>query len=1384
MLSFMRKAKGSISIFLCLIMLPMVTYSSMIIDATRLQSARTTISSAGDLTMNAALSEYEQVLEDMYGLFAVAQNQNQSEEDFKKSLENYFTQTIERQLISGETKDDYAQNMSEELVNMIFSEDETPEDELTNFLEMQVESFNYEPVQNAALANPAVMKRQIIDYMKYKGPVSLVSTLFSKLDFLKNTSKQTKVLENKVNYTKKLSEVEDPCKKAYYSIYEDGDGETDSFGYNAVAQMLNSWIKNRGIDAAINDSKTLYKYMTVFLILKRSSPFTKELTTQNLVDEAKNNGEYLDYSDWDATPEDDTIDDMIAKMDRLIAERNRLFNPSETEEGEFETYYDSIKVEYTKNEEDILQPTVNTVITEKIAHTSNSYPSLANIKNGGSWIQTLNVNYVSGSNPDTVVEQLKKRFDMQMDLSGKMSSVRSYLKYKQALYDINSLYGTIFTRYYSSIKTQLIEDNPNASEQDINDVLMPMITSDEDGDYFKYFLQQKYTDSMYGKFVETYDTLYNDFVKKLSSNKVYSDYENYYWEEAYSELGGLYIMLLGAKVKLDDATAALDEVIKAIDEAEKAKETWKGSISSVDSSSTKSSMMSDYDTTTSGVEKSDVENLKSVLELIKPVVNTMISDLETLKYLDKQILKQYTMTSLAKEYTDLNFVEEGFLKMYSPKESMPYPPDFSNNSIISQNLISNGGTSVNVVDTVDNLIATTFDSVGVKTDDFKEITEIKGIDDKEKFYKTLASICNPVGKETLNPETRNEYEAVKNDAKVPAEGENVTKNSDKVNKNSSAPKEIPKNSPSNENFGEILNAIKGYCSNNDQSNANGDGDANQYAVNNVDIPEGEDAIKNANPGSSLTNATSLLDKIGKIGTDMRDAAYLEEYFTEMFTCRTDALDNSEVVLLNGYGFSGSGADLKYTHQLNTNTAWYGKEIEYIIWGDSDLQANLTKNDVLIYTIRFALNAIYAFTAADIQSFALEVATAIAGWTVIGVPIVQACITIAIALAESAWDLNLLHQGKDVPIYKNATTFVCSPSGMLSTIVTEVTEEVVDHAVNELEEKLDNTIDSINVDVNKSIADYAGNMEQYVNEYIEEQINSVRSSIESQFVTPLINKITPIVTLAQSGTVEIETLAKSAVEDAYSAIENNINAMNDGVVKELSLSFLSEKAQSRKDDLVAKVTDYFKKVNEKISAGSIKDLLIGNSGIITGWLNDFRGKIATKLGDVKKSMLDSLKNATDESAANLKSYMHEQMDVVADEITGKVTDTIVQHAGDVVTDGIDTAASSGGFSLNYKEYCKIFVLMNIAMDETKMLQRAAVLIQANVRHSLNNANASFEMTRANTLVSVNAQVKLGTLFPWVVSDSIDDAGGNEELGLDLTNLGSNYITIDYNGINGY
>ena len=68
-----KRIKGSISIFLVIIMVPMMCLSGLIVDGSRVELAKASMSSAGDLTMNSALANYDTVLKDVYGLFAMSQ---------------------------------------------------------------------------------------------------------------------------------------------------------------------------------------------------------------------------------------------------------------------------------------------------------------------------------------------------------------------------------------------------------------------------------------------------------------------------------------------------------------------------------------------------------------------------------------------------------------------------------------------------------------------------------------------------------------------------------------------------------------------------------------------------------------------------------------------------------------------------------------------------------------------------------------------------------------------------------------------------------------------------------------------------------------------------------------------------------------------------------------------------------------------------------------------------------------------------------------------------------------------------------------------------------------------------------------------------------------
>lgn len=113
------------------------------------------------------------------------------------------------------------------------------------------------------------------------------------------------------------------------------------------------------------------------------------------------------------------------------------------------------------------------------------------------------------------------------------------------------------------------------------------------------------------------------------------------------------------------------------------------------------------------------------------------------------------------------------------------------------------------------------------------------------------------------------------------------------------------------------------------------------------------------------------------------------------------------------------------------------------------------------------------SAPDINALTFEWATVIAGWTVFGVPIVQTVLKIALALAESAYDLNQLCLGKSVPLYKSSTTWAMSPQGMIG-IAKDAAAELIENAAKEagayLNDSITNIFDKIENTANNKISE--------------------------------------------------------------------------------------------------------------------------------------------------------------------------------------------------------------------------------------------------------------------------------------------------------------------------
>lgn len=1379
MMKFMRETKGYISIFLCLVMLPMVTFASMVIDVSRLQCARSNLMSAGDLTMNAGLSEYEVILQDMYGLFATVENSS----DLQGALESYFTKTITSTIGTGEIgEDEYVQQLAENIATAILSKTDYSTTDFTNLIQMQLDdtddSFKYKGVDKSALANPAVLKQQIIDYMKYKGPVSLACALLSKIKFLSDSSNQTKAVQKKIEYTETLKKLEEPSNNAYEEIVGTDEADTSGdIGYNDYVHTYNGMITKGSTDtdesfkAYVKKTKKCFSEMAEYLYYANQLKYQKSEFDGFSYDsmETISGNEVRTFTEYDNDAD---------QMDKLDSEFDKLIDCNEGYQEELEVYFGDIKVEFETNSSypDGESAEIKTfTVVEQPYNSANA--CIANIQ---SWLVDLTpppLNTAPGATnpgashmPD---EKYEKMYETQIRACQTYEYLAQFVSYYKTVDNLYNKMDDAWSTYTDNLRDDIIngidttsDEYKNMTSEEIDGVVDGLLEDElKTGDPLKIRRHMNVLKRMRDIIRDDYLPEYKKLMTALDHVDYYEGVAENSVTRAMMYLEKYYIVVSNCEAKADKVIELLDKVLVAESDVETASNNWNAAIDNVQDSAMQSNFRNDHDTMTNGVDKDDVVALQNVAKECKSFYGDIKAKIETIKFYDNQVFsggKDFDIST--KPGNDYNNVynragltesDRDFLKKYPvPEIDTVSAIKHKANDLVNAHF--DAGDAENYTPTYGN-----------KLDGKKPQTtaaEPTDDDEKEKFFYTLKSIHNPkpASDSDNSVDKVNKVQDLTEDS-----SQNYTQTSEGEPKDPVVEEDTP--GKVSEDFDKIMAKIKGYTSVPDGNSGIDDKDGGQ--TKDVNISSDADYESNSgNAKSSLSNAASILDMFKDLAEGAMEVAYLEEYFTEMFTCQTDVLNDKTKAkkLLNGKAIS----------ELNANTEWYGNEIEYLIWGDSTLKNNRIKTEAMIFTIRFALNAIYAFTAPDIQAFALEAATAIAGWTVIGVPIVQACITIALAMAESAYDLVRLKNGEDVPIYKNQANFVCSPTGFMKEVVTEMTTEAIKAAANEVTNKINEGVDKIAAYGEKKLGECTDEINELVANYTKEQTNQISTMVKTHFTTPLINKLTPALTLISNGQNNAEDALKTAIDEAFTAIGDNISNEKDGIVKELSLALYGQLGEPAKENLKQEIIGKINGTN--FSAHEVTTLI---NEKVDGWLIKIKGSIDNKVKELTDDLKHEINSHADEAASNIKSIVNEKMTDLSNQITDSLTASIEDNLKDGVLSKKDVTAA-GGITLNYKEYCKIFMLINVIADQNKVLRRCAVLVQANVRHASENANGNFEIVKANTLVSIDAKVKMGTLFPWAVSIDENTASGENGVSLDFSHLGNNYVIIDYSAVNGY
>lgn len=1396
---WMRKEKGSITIFLCLLLMPMVTYATMIVDASRLQAAKSAIAGAGDLTLNAAMSEYEQVLKDMYGLFAGIQN----ESDLEPALEDYFTRTIEGAIGDGPKVDPTVQSFVQSATDFLLKPKADGTLDFGNLLNMKVENFQICNVSSSAIANPAVMKRQITEYMKYKGPVSLATTLISKLSFLKDSSKQTEVVQQKVEYVTALGDIEQACKDAW-----------DAIGvYNTAAKDFNENVLSNGeYTLARNKAANACLHACLAYLFHEHQP-SEEIADEKyfLIENEKTYSERLvsrDFDLSDATMNAKSTEDLYLYLTDLKNALYYILDSSGNTGSQLEQLYsDSIWLD-----------------GDQLHYSGGFRETLLDSLN---IMNTLRDELAKGDSADynTVYDGMYSLFSQQW----RWTLLDDGLKQKgisiKGLCEEYRHYADVFDRgadiYYHKLEADAQaakEEQKKAKEE--AEAAGEEYTPPDDPNEGKWDEISGYRDEV-DKVREALkpdkdsderspESQINDLYFQIYSGLAgtYTDAEHYFAKQAKKFLEPIYTKINELDDKMDAVTGSMDAILTAVEKSEGEKQEWNDAIQQTAEGTTRTSFESDYETTTEAIDKVAVQALKDVVTALKKTTKLHTDIIESIKFRSKSVVKDgvpETDTEREKElkdrfanyykygcqiytYSELNWmVVNTFdeLPAYDTREfsTLSYAEKVEcvvkTAAIYASENFKWKQPDTTKPDDVDNLVE--YSMMRMPLPSFNDLKQCGYIDgckdntsekcDEERFYFSLESI---VKANEHAPEMSSEAStSVDNVNDMAGQGDSLSV----AGEEDETPEDTSDDEDIGETLGDILNKIAEYCKQEKVAHEEAVETSEQLKTDDMKIDKNSDDFTGQGEASSkaLGQASSLLSSIASIGTTVVDYAYMEEYFTEMFSCNTDrmALRGSDGPISTLSGVT-----------LNSNTGWYGKEVEYILWGNGDdLNANVTANYAMIYMIRFALNAIYAFTSADIQAFALEVATAIAGWTVIGVPIVQAVITIGLALAESGVDIYKLRKGEDVAIYKNATTFVCSPGGLVKTLTEEVIKDATQAAVSAVEEKANELVSDLADSATEKVAEQLSKIKLKLDDYVKEQTTTMYSTIENMFVTPLLNKIAPIVTELNTTTENAHNLLTTAVNDSFDIVYNKIrDELPEGILKEVALKCYDEVISPRKNELVDVIEGCFTTVDGYTSMESIHNAITGK---LDDWKKDIETTIRGELDKWYNKTVEYLETNKDKAVSEIKDYISDQLGELSNQISGAVTDA-VSGLADKVGDKIDTASGSGGFTLNYKEYCKIFIFLNIVAHENKMLQRAAALAEANVRVGVDGGTGKdeFDICNAYSMFYIDSDVRMNTLFPWAADVSLDELTQEDGFTLNLSELTKDGLKVHYSGINGY
>ncbi len=1268
MMKYFRNTKGAVSVFLVLILVPTLTISALFVDAGKVSLARSVAASAGDLSLNTALTDYDTVLKDMYGLFATAQDT----EELYGRLEEYYQTCITSSGVDDETAATYSEQLMAQL-GLVEESNDT-----ADILNMQKMDFNVHKVPDANLSNATILEKQIVDFMKYRAPINTGLSFLSSLQSFSTLSKQTDLVDKRRQYYEAEKSVKETLKKAWDEINE----------YNKT-----------GIAVDGNYFSTMQNYLNSIC-----HDEYQQLNSKVLMD-LYDTQNYLDYQC--SVQKMDNQKEKNAAGNEILVNGVWRFTYLAAGAAPFQTYIDY----YPKNVggyDGAHLPTEEN-LKELMANFYSAYQAQeAYAAEVGEFMNR------NGSNP------YELQYLVQMLRSENLSKYTS---------KIGNLY-TIFQKLKNAWIWVDGYDTAGKVDSDGNPITAESIKNTSKKIRTEEGVQKTKT---LKEHMESIETLYQKKMEAFSGTASY-------WTNLSGKYRGNPLVLTGDTetrvsgiasnvnryiTELEAAAAHLEAAKEALEEAKNAvsaggsltnaKEAWKGA---ADNPELKNTAIAKQD-------QAEIKELGSYLKsgemekLIKRLSN-VAADLRS----TAGQIKQYKFDDRCiGEITDYNTLISVMEKKNGADamRAVPIEVNALNNTAASWFYWAPGNVQI-----------------GWTNDSGHQVN--LHTQDKLNFYSYLYTQFNTGTAGDAAPTTTTKTEDKEG-------GKNLVDNI----KNKS--KENAETSSSEADSGSI-------GQNHEISGASNLPSAKKSGAEtpSAEIETDNDTAAEKTSSNLGGMFSSLAGEAAAMGEDLRDKLYVSDYILSMFSY--DTIEAEYKVESGKTNVTESDIlSLKLKPINAANNFAYGKEVEYIIYGDTNAK-NLTKAYGSIYGIRLAFNLIYAFMDAEIRDMAFAMATPISAATlgVVPVPLIQAAIIIGLACCESAIDLTELKDGKKVPLFKNKETWNLSVSGLVDyakgkagEIVKTEASKAVDTTADKLANILDKTdeeltenIDSIQQDLDQSLGKAFDTLvERHANMAIQKLTTLATNAVDEAIVNPGVSALDYVSKGLDKWLEEEAAGINTSTDIGYIAKAKAVE-----IIKNKYLSEVVAEMQNIKNGVTAGTENIQNKLNGLLT--SIRES-------ITAQLNQAGGKI----NSYKTELIQKAKNSVSQGADKLKDTINSGID----EMFGGAS------SGGVLTK--ENTGISSLLSFAYSDYLRLFLLIGLYTNEEKVILRTADVIQLNMAQITEKSGYALENSAVYVEASATVQVKPTLLALPLFADVQGNPVTNE-----------NWYTITYKDIRGY